>query len=252
MSTPKNILLIGATRGIGFGLVQHALASFPSATLYTTARNPERASELQKLKASNESRVKIFAADSTDPESVNNLAAEVAKSTDTLDLVIYNAGVLVGFGNVLDVGVSGLKDNIETNVYGAYYAAVAFAPFLLRSNFERKSLAFVTSSFGSFALSDTLSAMKAAAFGTVTFDPTAMYNVSKATLNRLGKELDLVLRPQGLPVVLIHPGLVKTEMNPMGDIDVDTSAAGILHVLDKYSATNKQIYLAWNGEDLPW
>ncbi|KAK9366753.1 hypothetical protein V1509DRAFT_227210 [Lipomyces kononenkoae] len=252
MSTPKNILLIGTTRGIGLGLVQHALSAFPSATLYTTARDPERATELQKIKASNEDRVQIFTADSTDPESIKNLAAEVAKSTDTLDLVIYNAGVLAGAGNVLDVGVSGLKDNIETNVYGAYYAAVAFAPFLLRSNFERKSLALLSSSFGSFALSDMLSAVKAAAFGTVTFDPTAMYNVSKTTLNRLGKELDLVLRPQGLPVVLIHPGLVRTDMNPLGDIDVDTSAAGILSVLDKYSATNKNNFLAWNGEELPW
>jgi NADP-dependent 3-hydroxy acid dehydrogenase YdfG len=48
---------------------------------------------------------------------------EIRKNSLTLDIVLYNAGVLKGFGNILDVGIDGLKDNIDTNVYGAYYSA---------------------------------------------------------------------------------------------------------------------------------
>ena len=49
----------------------------------------------------------------------------------------------------------------------------------------------------------------------------------QTALNRLGKELDGVLSPKGVPVVLVHPGLVKTDMNPAGEIDVAESATGM-------------------------
>lgn len=44
---------------------------------------------------------------------------------------------------------------------------------------------------------------------------------------RLALELDLELRPKGVPVLLIHPGLPKTDMNPIGNITVDASATGV-------------------------
>jgi NAD(P)-dependent dehydrogenase (short-subunit alcohol dehydrogenase family) len=43
----------------------------------------------------------------------------------------------------------------------------------------------------------------------------------------LALELDLELRPKGIPVLLIHPGLPKTDMNMSGNITVDESAAGV-------------------------
>lgn len=52
-------------------------------------------------------------------------------------------------------------------------------------------------------------------------------NINKTALNRLGKELDTVLARQGLPVLLVHPGLVKTDMNAYGDIEVPESATGM-------------------------
>jgi hypothetical protein len=36
-----------------------------------------------------------------------------------------------------------------------------------------------------------------------------------------------VLRRRGVPVLLVHPGLVKTDMNPFGDIEVEESASGM-------------------------
>jgi len=220
-------LIIGATRGIGLGLVKLALSNYPSTTIYATARDPANATDLRTLGASNENRIKIISATTSDQQSVKEAAEEVAKSVSFLDVVIYNAGVMKGVGNVFDVGIEPLQENIETNVYGSYYTAVAFSPFLLKSTFAKKSLVLISSNFASMKLSDALFAHKAAAFGSPNFDPTAMYNISKTTLNRLGKELDYVLRPQGVPVLLLHPGLVKTSMNPFGDIGVEESVTGM-------------------------
>jgi NAD(P)-dependent dehydrogenase (short-subunit alcohol dehydrogenase family) len=40
-------------------------------------------------------------------------------------------------------------------------------------------------------------------------------------------ELDLELRPKGVPVLLVHPGLPKTDMNPAGNITVEESVNGL-------------------------
>jgi hypothetical protein len=44
---------------------------------------------------------------------------------------------------------------------------------------------------------------------------------------RLALEFDLELRPQGVPFLVVHPGLVKTDMNQLGNITVDTSTSGL-------------------------
>lgn len=96
--------------------------------------------------------------------------------------MIYNAGVLSGWGSPLEAGIDGLKSNIETNVYGAYHTAVHFAPLLLKSSYKNKALVFLSSSFASLALADEILQSHAVTFGTVGYDPTALYNVSKVCL----------------------------------------------------------------------
>jgi NAD(P)-dependent dehydrogenase (short-subunit alcohol dehydrogenase family) len=49
----------------------------------------------------------------------------------------------------------------------------------------------------------------------------------QTAVERLALELDLELRPKGVPVLLIHPGLPKTDMNPMGNITVEASSTGV-------------------------
>ncbi|KAL7781784.1 NAD(P)-binding protein [Trichoderma afarasin] len=250
MSSPKSILLIGGSRGIGLGIVKQALSVFPEATIFATARDPSKANELQDVVNANKGRVQIFAADANDSNSLHLAAEEIGRLTDSLDIVIYNSGILNGFGNLLEVGIQPLIENITTNVYGAYYTATEFVPLLLKSKYEKKTLVLLSSSFASMQLSDETSAVHESLFGS-GYDATAMYNISKTALNRLGKELDIVLGRQGLPVVLIHPGLVKTDMNPYGDIDISESVSGVVNVIQSFKAGKKNFY-DWSGNELPW
>lgn len=102
----------------------------------------------------------------------------IAQISDSLDIVIYNSGVLNGIGNILEVGIEPLKENVNINVYGTYYAAVEFVPLLLKSTYGGKTFAIISSSFGSMQLSDKIAAAHEKFFGP-GFDATAMYNVSK-------------------------------------------------------------------------
>jgi NAD(P)-dependent dehydrogenase (short-subunit alcohol dehydrogenase family) len=49
----------------------------------------------------------------------------------------------------------------------------------------------------------------------------------KTAVERLAFELDLELRPKGVPVLLVHPGFPKTDMNTLGNITIDASATGV-------------------------
>lgn len=149
--------------------------------MFATARNPGKATDLQALSDSNKGRLQVLALDADDSNSVNQVAAKIGQQSESLDVVIYNSGVLNGFGNILDVGAQSLIDNMTTNVYGAYYTAIAFAPLLLKSKFERKSLVFISSSFASMQLADEVTASHEEHMAK-GFDATAMYNVSKVNL----------------------------------------------------------------------
>jgi NAD(P)-dependent dehydrogenase (short-subunit alcohol dehydrogenase family) len=124
----------------------------------------------------------LFRADVTSSDSIKALAVRIKKQTSSLDVVIYNAGVLTSIGNILDVGVEGLKSNLDTNFYGAYLASVEFTPFLLNSDYSRRCLVLVSSSFGSLTLSDELYEQHAQALGTPDFHAFASYDISKVSL----------------------------------------------------------------------
>lgn len=108
-------------------------------------------------------------------------AIEIKKTTSTLDHVIYNAGVLAGWGNLLEIGIEGLKTNMETNVYGAYYSAVVFSPLLLASSYSKKSLVLISSTFGSLALATQQFKTHEVMFASPGADPCAQYNISKVS-----------------------------------------------------------------------
>jgi NAD(P)-dependent dehydrogenase (short-subunit alcohol dehydrogenase family) len=145
--------------------------------VFATARDPTKAPELQALAATSNNRIQILAADATNADSLNTAAEKIT----SLDRIIYNAGVLSGWGNPLEVGISALKQNIDTNLYGAYFTAVHFAPLLLKSNYKHKALVFLSSSFGSLALADEIKA----SHGVPEYDPSALYNISKVDHHHL-------------------------------------------------------------------
>jgi NAD(P)-dependent dehydrogenase (short-subunit alcohol dehydrogenase family) len=159
------------------------LLAHPAATIYATVRDPAKATTLAAVAEKSSGRVRVLTADAVDVKSFDLVTEEIKKTYSTLDLVIYNSGVSNGFGNILDAGVQSLKDNFDVNVYGAYHAAVAFTPLLLKSTYPKKSLVYLASTFGSFGLTlQVLAAheqiQKSAGLGS-GFDATAMYNVSK-------------------------------------------------------------------------
>jgi NAD(P)-dependent dehydrogenase (short-subunit alcohol dehydrogenase family) len=80
------------------------------------------------------------------------------------------------------------------------------------------------------------------------------YRMSKAALNMAGKSLAIDLKPHGIAVALLHPGLVRTRMvnfNPQA-IPPEEAVRGLLARIDALTLATSGSFWHANGELLPW
>jgi NAD(P)-dependent dehydrogenase (short-subunit alcohol dehydrogenase family) len=80
------------------------------------------------------------------------------------------------------------------------------------------------------------------------------YRMSKVALNMAGRSLAVDLRPRGIAVALLHPGLVRTRMvafNPQG-IEPAVAVRGLLARIDALTLETSGSFWHANGEMLPW
>ena len=79
------------------------------------------------------------------------------------------------------------------------------------------------------------------------------YRMSKAAVNAAGVSLARDLEPRGIAVLLLHPGMVATEMTGRHGIAASESVQGIVKRIDALSLRDTgKFWHAGTGEELPW
>ena len=215
----KTVVITGASRGIGLSFSQ--LYQERGYVVYAACRNAS--SELANV---------IEGVDVSKPEGIQRLAAAL-EGVD-IDLLINNAGILRDevLGNIDQTTI---RQQFETN---------ALAPLLvtesLISNLSTQAkVAFITSRMGS--VTDNSSGGR---YG---------YRMSKAALNIAAVSMAHDLKPQGVAVAILHPGLVGTDMiGGLGDITPDQAADRLSQRIDQLNLSNSGTFWHSNGEVLPW
>ena len=154
----------------------------------------------------------------------------------SVDLLINNAGILVWGDRLGGLDVEGIRKQFEVN---------ALAPLRLTDALSERlgkgaKVALVTSRMGS--IEDNSSG---GAYG---------YRMSKAALNMAGKSLAMDLRGRGVAVIILHPGMVNTDMlgGHGGQVDPPEAAAGLLARIEALSLQTTGTFWHANGERLPW
>ena len=152
-----------------------------------------------------------------------------------LEGVILNAGILQTFG-LDDLDPEGIRRQFEVNAL----APLVLARALLNNMSSGGKIALMTSRMGS--IDDNTSG---GSYG---------YRMSKVALNMAGKSLAVDLKPHGIAVAILHPGLVRTRMiqfNPLG-ITPEESVRGLLERLDGLTLETTGTFWHANGDVLPW
>lgn len=217
-------IVTGANRGIGLALAKELKNR--GAQVVATCRSISP--ELQAL------GVEVVAeVDVSTEEGTARLAAKVGDRK--IDLLINNAGILLWGDSFEEPDFAGMTKQFEVNAVGPVRITSA-----LRKNLSSAcKLAFITSRMGS--IEDNGSGGH---FG---------YRMSKAALNIAAVSIARDLEPQGVPVIVLHPGMVKTDMiGGRGQVEPEDAARGILARIDELTIESTGIFLHQNGEPLPW
>jgi NAD(P)-dependent dehydrogenase (short-subunit alcohol dehydrogenase family) len=228
MSSPKTALIIGASRGLGLGLVQRLLEDGWQVT--ATVRNPHKAEALQAL-----GKVQIEQLDMDDQQAV--IALNQKLKDQVFDLLFVNAGVkgpdnqLPGHATQAEVG-----QLFFTNAVAPINLAQRFAGQIRQGS---GVLAFMSSVLGSVTMPDA--------------PELTLYKASKAALNSMTNSFISQLGEQKLTVLSLHPGWVKTDMGGEGaDIDVETSTRGLIAQVNAYTGKGGHHFVNYKGETIPW
>ncbi|WP_187334633.1 SDR family oxidoreductase [Novosphingopyxis iocasae] len=219
------ILITGGSRGIGAELVQQYAAD--GWDVIATARSDSDLKELDGM-----DNVTAMELDVAKPDSV---AAFIDGIGDRpIDVFLNSAGVYGPRTPERD----GWMDVLEINVVVApTLLAEKLKPNVAAS--EKKVMAVVTSRMGSI--------------GDNGGGGSIPYRSSKAAVNAAWKSLSIDWKDDGIAIVMLHPGWVKTDMG--GDnaqIDTKTSVDGLRDRIAETDLSNTGRFVAYDGATIEW
>jgi NAD(P)-dependent dehydrogenase (short-subunit alcohol dehydrogenase family) len=156
---------------------------------------------------------------------------------EPIDVLIANAGA---YGpkrqSTLDMDFDGALDLLSVNTLGPLRVAQGFLHLVKQS--ESPRIVMMSSALGSMALEGTFN---------------VAYRASKAGLNKITQCLAQDLKGDGVAVIAMHPGWVRTDMGgPDAPLDVDKSAAGVIAVAEKLTLEGSGRYVDYCGEEIDW
>ncbi|KAF1326705.1 Short chain dehydrogenase, partial [Globisporangium splendens] len=227
----KTVLITGSTRSIGLKLAEHYIKS--GWNVIGAARDPATADQLKAL-----SPYKIVQLDSSDEASILNAAK--ALEGEAIDLLINNAGILLGSGTLVSTTKEDMLKQFEVNSVGPFLVTRAFIPHLKAAVAKHGSayVAQISSVVGSI---------------TQNFGGFYGYRASKAALNMINSSLAIDLKNDQIGAFALNPGYVQTDMNKgEGEITVETSVNGLVSVIDKFTLEDTDKLYNYTGEILPW
>jgi NAD(P)-dependent dehydrogenase (short-subunit alcohol dehydrogenase family) len=219
-------VVTGANRGIGLELARQLASRGERVIAVCRHTSPE----LESAGA-----VIVDGIDVTKPDDLQALAGRL--EGETVSLLVNNAGVLSSqrLGAIDNDAIAAMEHQYRVNSLGPLLVTQALRPLLAAGS----KVGIVTSRMGSIADN--------------TSGGTYGYRMSKAAVNAAGMSLARDLEDEGIAVILLHPGYVRTDMTGgSGQTEPADAAAGLIARLDELDLASSGSFRHANGEHLPW
>jgi len=226
----------GASRGIGLELCKQLLKR--RNRVIAGCRKPENASFLSELEKTNE-HLQIVELDVEDEQSVVDCFEELNSQGISIDRLFNNAGI-IDWRDLHEVSADSFSQVLQTNLRGAFLVLRQALPCLKRSG--DAWVYNMSSRLGSIELR-----------GNTQLGGAIAYECSKAGLNMLTKQAAIDLSDNGIKVVSLSPGWVKTEMGGQdAKYEVQDSVSKMLAVTDQLTPAQNGGFWGEDGKEIPW
>ena len=184
----KVALVTGSSSGIGLE-TSLALARDGFYT-FATMRDVSKDEKIKKMIGNENLNIEILQLNVDSEESVNSAINMVMEKKGQIDVLINNAGYGM-WGTVEDVSIDEFKEQFETNFFAIIRLIHKIAPIMRNQ--------------GSGNIVNVSSVA-----GRIGFPVSPAYISSKFALEGLSESLRFELMPFGVNVIIIEPGVIKT------------------------------------------
>jgi NAD(P)-dependent dehydrogenase (short-subunit alcohol dehydrogenase family) len=252
-ATGGNVLIQGASRGIGLEFVRQCLAESRVGHVLATCRSPADAANLATLAATAAGRLTVLPLDVTDEASIAAAAAATAHTVARLHLVVNCTGVL--HDTTCSMRPEKRLADVRPESLARSFAVNAIGPLLVARHFEQ-----------ALAHSDrAVFASLSARVGSIEDNRLGgwyAYRASKAAQNMYTRTLAIgwARSRRNVICVALHPGTTDTDLSrpfqgnvPGGKLfGVECTVSQLLAVIDRLQPADTGQFLAWDGERIPW
>ena len=225
-----SVLITGANRGLGLEFTRQYAAD--GWRVFAACRDPAGARDLAAV----EGDVSAETLDVDDGPQVAALANKL--SGQPIDVLINNAGIYGPKGVTRDTVVYDAWGQVfRTNTMSPLAVSAAFAANVAQGG--QKKIITLSSIMGSIAENDS--------------SGDFIYRSSKAAVNAVMKSLAGDLKSEGITVVVLHPGWVRTDMGgPDAAIEAPESVTGMRAVIAGLKESDSGRFLNYDGTEIPW
>jgi len=234
-------VITGANRGLGLEFVRQ-LAGDESNTVICGTRS--LTSDLSALEAlrSGPSKIHILECDTSNLKSISSFASHVIATlgpSSKVDFLLNNAGINSHPDErSLSITPEALSAQIATNVLGPAKTVEFLHPLLNKGSVIMN----MTSGLGSMSYS-----------GSKSENSATTYSLSKAAVNMLTVHQAIDLKSEGVIVICMDPGWVKTDMGGSdATLEQDESIGGMLKCLKGLGVKDSGKFYDHDGEEKAW
>lgn len=231
LSPQKTVLLIGASRGLGFAMVEEYLKR--GWRVIATGRE-NSTEKLHRLSDSTQGALEVETVDITIPDQVAALHGRLKDRR--VDVLFVNAGVKNEDGETIaDVSTGEFVRVMVTNALSPMRTIEAF-----------QDLVRPTGTIG----------VMSSGQGSLTNNTNGHYEVyrsTKAALNMLMRSFAARHQGDAKTLLLMAPGWVKTDMGgPDARLTIEESIPNLLNTMEAYEGRAGLHYLDYLGRVVPW
>ncbi|RMH83185.1 SDR family NAD(P)-dependent oxidoreductase [Pseudomonas sp. AOB-7] len=251
LSAPAEVLICGASRGIGLALTERLLARDDVARVWALARHASQSAPLDDLAGRHGERLQCLDVDACDERELHSLSRHLQNAEVRLNLLLCSVGTLQEGASraeksLAQLDLAGLQATFERNTFAPILLLKHLLP-LLRGQ-HPCTVAALSARVGSI--------------GDNRLGGWYSYRASKAALNQLLRSASIELRrlnPQSC-VLALHPGTTDTELSRPFQANVPAdqlftpafAAECLLAVLEGQGPEQSGSFWAWDGQPIPW
>ena len=186
----KVALVTGSSSGMGFATaIMLARAGIHT---YASMRNLKKSKIITELASTENLPLQVVQLDVIDKKSVKEAITKIVTEKERIDVLVNNAGYGL-FGSLEDISIEELKAQFETNFFGVIRVTQLVLPIMRK---QKSGTIVNVSSLG----------------GRIGLPVLSAYHSTKFALEGLSESMSYELEPFGIRVVIIEPGVIRTNI----------------------------------------